>query len=111
MIISLITFSLIIDVSYSYFIPPFENSNKTLLNFAFGSCFKGFMSRSNRHDIFQIINDYNPELWLWLGDVAYLDYSTLHYYKHTINLNLTESKRRFDESKNDKCNFYYFFIE
>ena len=98
----LLNILLLIPSTFTYFIPQGEHKNITLTNFAFGSCFRGFLM-TDREDIFKTIILNKPELWIWLGDTAYLDDPSPHYLKTTLELNLTESKRRFDESKNDKC--------
>ena len=80
-----------------------NNSNMIINKFAFGSCYNFFGPK--RMDIFKTINNNNPDMFVWLGDVTYLD---------DINLNLIlgmspifnkqESERRFNETKNN--NFY-----
>ena len=40
------------------------------LKLAFGSCY-GMMHFKS--DIFRTIGEYDPHLWLWLGDAVYLD--------------------------------------
>jgi len=53
-------------------IKPYDErqANKSLLKIAFGSCYGmlHFMT-----DIFKTINQYEPNLWIWLGDAAYTD--------------------------------------
>lgn len=44
---------------------------KVINKFSFGSCFMGF--NMVRTDIFESINKYDPELFVWLGDATYLD--------------------------------------
>ena len=70
---------------------------------AFGSCFH---HRTNNRDsgIFKAIKRTNPDAWLWLGDMAYLDdpieYPLIgaHGFKFT---NTEERQKRFNESKFD----------
>jgi hypothetical protein len=47
-----------------------RSENQKLLKIAFGSCF-GMADFMN--DILKTINNYDPHLWMWLGDAAYTD--------------------------------------
>ena len=49
-----------------------EKEESEGLRIAFGSCFKIF---NMENDIFKAIMDKLPDLWVWLGDVAYTDYT------------------------------------
>lgn len=59
-----------LQYTFSYYIAHGEHSNLTLNNFSFGSCWRGFLSY--RYDLFNMINKNDPQLWLWLGDSAYI---------------------------------------
>lgn len=47
------------------------HDSKVISKFSFGSCFMGF--NMVRTDIFESINKYDPELFVWLGDATYID--------------------------------------
>lgn len=85
-----------------YFIHNEKNFNKTLSNFSFGSCFMGFLSE--RDDIFKTINFNNPELWIWLGDAAYIDKINLNYFSSNIPLDVEYAQKMFNKVKQEKCN-------
>lgn len=98
------SFTLVILIIYtqSYYISPGDHTNITINNFAFGSCFYG--KYSTKLDTFKSILKENPQLWVWLGDAAYVDKTTIFdIFKSTINVNLTWAKEIFNESKNNKC--------
>ena len=46
------------------------NTSKTLTKIAFGSC-SGMMKSISK--VFKTLTDYDPELFIWLGDTAYVD--------------------------------------
>ncbi len=94
-----------IPLSISYYIPIGNHPNTTLTNFAFGSCFFGRLS--TRLDIFNAINQENPELWLWLGDAAYIDEFTMNMFKQTIDINSEKIIKTFNGSKNNECILQY----
>ncbi len=96
-------FFIFISITYSYYIPFGNHSNITLNNFAFGSCFYGYYSK--RLDIFKTINENDPQMWLWLGDAAYVDQAPLiiQYLKSTISVNFTKAEEIFHQSKNNEC--------
>ncbi len=98
----LIICSFFINITLNYHIPCNKNINKTFNNFSFGSCFLGFLS--DRDDMFNTINKNNPELWVWLGDAAYIDYYTMNYFSNNILVDLEYAQYMFNKVKNDKCN-------
>jgi hypothetical protein len=87
-----------------YFIPSGNHNNFTLNNFAFGSCFQGFLS--DRLDIFKSINEENPELWVWLGDATYLDNLTLNYFTYPTEFDAFHVEKMFNMTKYDICIIY-----
>ena len=89
-------------ISTCYYIPAEKNINKTFTNFSFGSCFLGFLS--DRDDMFKTINLNNPELWIWLGDAAYIDHVNINYFSNNIPLDVEYAKGMFEKVKNEKCN-------
>lgn len=103
----LFLFIQIIPDFQSYYLKHGSHQNTTLNNFTFGSCFKGFLS--TRDDIFNTIIKTNPQLWIWLGDVTYLDdfsIRNLNWFKRSMPFNFTEAEIKFNESKNE----YYYSI-
>jgi alkaline phosphatase D len=88
--------SLIIP-SFCYYIPEYHN-NKQINNFAFGSCFGGFLSENK--DIFQAVLKRKPELWLWLGDAYYLDW-WIPSKVYTEGVNKTYVQIQVNETKHD----------
>ena len=82
----------------SYYIKN-DQSNITLNNISFGSCFYGI--ESTRLDIFEKVLFHNPQLWMWTGDAAYVDERLIFtYYKSTNDVNFTYAKSLFDEARN-----------
>ena len=69
----LLLFLLIMPI-FSYYLAPGKH-NYSLDTFTFGSCYRGFLS--SRYDIFEQINKNNPQLFIWLGDAAYVHNVTL----------------------------------
>lgn len=101
----LLIISMLIIKIESYYIESGEHSEMTLNNFAFGSCFYG--RHSTRMDIFKTIHKNKPELWLWLGDAAYVDKVAIwDYWKSTLDVNFTLAEQIFNISKNNECNFF-----
>jgi len=93
---------LLISTIQSYYIRTGNHKNLTINSFAFGSCFYGKFS--NKLDIFKSVHKENPDLWMWLGDAAYIDELVLFgYYKSTINFDPIFAKKMFFESKNNEC--------
>lgn len=87
----------------SYYIQNGLNRNLNISKIAFGSCFSGFLSE--RDDIFKTINSNNPDLFIWMGDLTYLDELD---YKLSFGIipdfNLTEAEIRYNTTYN---NIYY----
>ena len=58
----------------SYYIPE-DNHNITEINsFAFGSCYNLRKSIS-KYTIFNVIDKHKPDVFMWLGDAAYVRYA------------------------------------
>jgi hypothetical protein len=92
-----------INLVLTYYIPSIPQYNTTLTNLTFGSCFKG--SRGYRQDIFNTINKNNPQLFLWLGDAAYVEnreYTLLSNFKRNIPFN-PDYMKHFNETKTNAC--------
>ena len=49
---------------------PVKEDGKNFLRIAFGTCYGIWDYESN---IFEKIADEKPDVWIWLGDVAYVD--------------------------------------
>lgn len=94
-------FLFLISFINSYYIPCEKNLNKTFTNFSYGSCFLGFLS--DRDDIFKTINKNNPELWMWLGDAAYIDKIKLNYLSNEFDFDEKFAIEMFQKVKKDKC--------
>jgi hypothetical protein len=88
----------------SYYIKPGLHSNITLANFSFGSCYRGFLS--DRYDIFKIINQNNPNLWVWLGDAAYVHELHINVYKTNL-FDENFAKDIYQLVLNDECKLFY----
>jgi len=101
---------LLIILSYvfvkSYYIPEGSHSNITLNDFAFGSCYGGFLK--NRMDIFKIVLKSNPQMWLWVGDATYLDFFTYNYLRKDFGYNSSHVEKMFNETKYDECKNYLY---
>lgn len=73
-------------------------NNLTVNNFAFGSCYNTFM-KEKRMDMFKTISSKQPDLFVWLGDVTYLDDFN---YKLLLRIapeySFTKAKFRYDEA-------------
>jgi hypothetical protein len=76
-------------------------SNKTINNFAFGSCFMGRFS--TRLDMFKTILENEPDLWVWLGDAAYVDPLTFDYTKSTVEFDKNFAQDLFNRVREEKC--------
>ena len=73
------------------------DTEKELKNFAFGSCYGSLGAKT---DIFKAIGEYNPDLWIWLGDSAYLD--TLKFPGNFVPSSREIVNKTFNNTKNDK---------
>jgi hypothetical protein len=74
-------------------------------SFTFGSCFYGRFS--TRLDIFKTIDQQNSDLWLWLGDAAYVDkHAIVDYWKSSHIVNFTLAEEIFNTSRNNECNLF-----
>ena len=100
---------LLVNYIQAYYLP--ENNkerldvlmqkNHTVTNFAFGSCFNGFLK--SRMDMFKTINNHDPDLFIFNGDVTYLDELDLNLiFNIPPVFNETESKIMYDDSFNNE---------
>ena len=76
-----------------------QGSNDLAINnFAFGSCYNTF-NKEKRMDMFNTILSKHPDLFVWLGDVTYLDDFN---YKLILRIapeySFTKAKKRYDEA-------------
>jgi hypothetical protein len=93
----------------TYYIAEGNHSNITLDNFAFGSCYGGFLK--NRMDMFKIVLKSDPQMWLWVGDATYLDFFTYNYLRKDFGFDSRHVEKMFNETKFDECkNFFIFEI-
>lgn len=98
----LFVYFLLFEYSYSYYIPN-ENSAMILKNISFGSCYNGFMS--TRYDIFKTVNMNNPQVFMWTGDVAYMDTmidTMVNQYYQTHKLDEEYGLSRFNRTYYDE---------
>jgi alkaline phosphatase D len=98
---------LILLKAYLFYYIPAGNHNTTLTNFTFGSCYRG--PKGWRQDIFQTINQNKPQLWLWLGDAAYVDNifaSIVGYYRSTLDIDEERIETLFNYTKFNKGKIY-----
>lgn len=97
-------FLLLINLSLFYSFNSYYINNShpdmTLNNFTFGSCFYG--RESTRLDIFEKIIKHNSQMFLWMGDAAYVDLQTyVYYWKSNLEVNFTLAEQIWSESKNE----------
>jgi hypothetical protein len=53
--------------------------------------------------MFDIILKNNPQMWMWIGDAAYIDVQTIAFYWMSTNkVNFTLAEEIFDQAKNEK---------
>jgi hypothetical protein len=98
-------FFIVIKVIFSYYISPGLHNDINITKFSFGSCYRG--PYGWRSDIFHTISNNNPQLWLWLGDSAYVDKLTIfHYYRSTQDLNFTKVEEIFNDTKKNECIYF-----
>lgn len=91
------------SLTTSYYYDDNNTDSLILTNFTFGSCFFGRLSKNLT--IFNSIQKHNSQLWIWLGDAAYVDEPNIvHYYKSTFPNNWTRVEYLFNKSK---TNVYY----
>lgn len=83
-------------------IPIYPNSNNhEVSSIAFGSCFKTYnLGKDNK--IFKAVKDKNPDLWVWLGDTAYLDNLNFKLSKFEEDYIKNHVETVFNYSKNNK---------
>jgi hypothetical protein len=86
-----------------YISDEINHKNKTLTNFVFGSCYKGFLGK--RDDIFKTIIKESPEIFVWLGDANYLDYP-LNFLRPDFGFDEIRVISKFNETKQDICNLF-----
>ena len=99
-IYGLLIFSFL-QTTFNFYIPFGNHNNVTLNNFSFGSCFGGFLS-TGKTWIFKTVLKYDPQIWVWGGDAAYLDSFSLNYFKRSLALNFTHAENMFNKTKNDE---------
>ena len=78
----------------------FSTQSEKCFKLAFGSCFKMYGHRSSK--IFDEIGKNNPDAFLWLGDVAYLDQWTVldHMWYNEKDL-IKKFRIKWEQSVND----------
>jgi len=75
------------------------NAN-TNLTIAFGACFKFY--RNQKTDVFKRIGEFEPNIFLWLGDAAYIDIMPiLAFWFPETDMNKIAEK--FNITKHDEC--------
>ncbi|MEZ4883661.1 MAG: alkaline phosphatase D family protein [Chitinophagales bacterium] len=65
-------------------VPKQPNPSKTVRTIAFGSCNHQY----DAQPLWQSINTYHPDLWIWLGDNIYGDSANKDYMEKQYNLQL-----------------------
>ena len=93
------TISMIICLFLSQILSLPINQSKNLQKISFGSCYGLFGAKS---DIFKAISEYKPDIWIWLGDAAYVDQPIAPHYFIPSKREIVN--KTFKETKN---NFYY----
>lgn len=96
---------LLTHLTLAYYIKD-GHHNITLSNFAFGSCFEGFLA--DRWDIFKSILKEKPEMWLWLGDATYLDNITTNYFYYDKQFHPYYVEKMFNLTKKEESIIIYF---
>jgi len=86
----------------SYYIKDGTHNNITLNNFAFGSCYRPFF-KSRKTDIFKSVLQSDPEMWIWVGDLTYLDYMTFNYFRRDFGFDAVHVEEKFNQTKFDIC--------
>lgn len=107
MIINYINISLkyfllvLIGFSKCLYLKDGNNSNIIISKLAFGSCFNGFGYK--RFEIFESILNNNPDIFVWLGDVAYLDeFNFSLIFGSVPPFSKENAIKKFDETYNEK---------
>lgn len=96
----------LLHVCFTYYIPTGTHSNITLHNISFGSCFYG--RESERLDMFKVVLQNDPQLWMWMGDAAYVDEPTMRFWASSIDVNFTKARSIFKGSKeNERINNFF----
>ncbi len=86
----------LLELTLSYFFPE-GKAKKPLTNFAFGSCYNGFLRQ--RMDIFNTLLEIKPDLFIFNGDTTYLDDLDYHLiFNIPPEFNQTRSQIRFDDT-------------
>lgn len=87
--------NLMLILAVQVFSLPVDESRQ-VSKIAFGSCTGQF--NGHNQQTFKSISDYNPDLFIWLGDAVYADeFSWFRFYPAR---NLTRWKGKYDEVKN-----------
>lgn len=97
------------DCEYCYYLDSsVHHKNITLNNFSFGSCFGGYLKMDEKLDIFKQVLSRNPDLWLWLGDVAYIEPLSFNVFERTNRLDMDHVQKEFNFTKNNLCKYSYY---
>ena len=87
---------------YTYYIPETNHNITNITSFAFGSCYN-LKKTISKYTIFNEISKTSADVFLWLGDAAYVDEpNLLYYYKQTHPNNWTRVEEIFNTSKSNK---------
>ncbi len=112
--IRLVLLITIFKIIFSFYIANENKHNISAINnFVFGSCYNGVDHHKSRYDIFDIIENNKPDLFIWTGDAAYVRY----YYKKPSfidkifnslfnryeSFNSTHVEFKFNQTKNNIC--------
>ncbi len=112
MLVLIIFHVIFVRANFSY-ISEKNNSLAPINKIALGSCYNGLNNKNSRFDIFQKIDEHKPDLWIWLGDAAYIRPLKRTSYIQKIsnffsNKNLTFDyigvEEKFNQTKNNTCN-------
>lgn len=95
-------FVLLLVFTTQYYIND-GNSSLNIDSFSFGSCYNSYLTTRVNLNIFDTMLKVNPDLFIWLGDVTYLDNINYDFiFGLEPKLNEDEVKLRFDKSFNQK---------
>ena len=92
----------------NYYIPEKAHNITSINSFAFGSCYN-LKKTISKYTIFDVIDKHKPDVFMWLGDAAYVRYSKsskwkiMKYYKYFFNVfdpfNKTRVLRQYKNTK------------
>ena len=93
---------------YTYYIPETNHNITNITSFAFGSCYN-LKKTISKYTIFNEISKTSPDVFLWLGDAAYVRYAPeskyklIRKYQQTFNIfnpfNKTRVLRQYNNTK------------